>query len=136
MNPNYITGLVQADGSFFIAHEKRISSKFGLRLRPKFSLTLHLNSIQTLNQVQQYFHNSGKIYLHEKKQAAELVISSSDQLLNHVIPHFLKYPLYSNKKQAFVRFVFLVKSLKNRDHYLASFDVFVHSLSEKKYLYL
>ena len=86
MHPNYITGLVQADGSFFIAHEKRASSKFG----PKFSLTLHINSIDALYQVQRYFNDSGQIFFHEKKHAAELVISSPDQLVSHVIPHFIK----------------------------------------------
>ena len=56
MNPNYISGLVQADGSFFVNLEKRGAkqSKFGVRLRPKFSLTLHINSIQTLQLVNAY----------------------------------------------------------------------------------
>lgn len=42
MNPNYLSGLVQADGSFFVSFEKRPSSKNGLRFRPKFCLTLHM----------------------------------------------------------------------------------------------
>ena len=111
MNPYYISGLVQADGSFFVAHEKRASSKFGLRFRPKFSLTLHLNSIQALHGVKKYFHNVGKIYLNQKKQAAEFVISSPDEILAEIIPHFTKYPLYAGKREAFTSFVGVADSL-------------------------
>ena len=41
MDPNYISGLILADGSFFVSLEKRVKSKHGVRFRPKFSLTLY-----------------------------------------------------------------------------------------------
>lgn len=117
MHPNYISGLVQADGSFFVCFEQRAKSKHGLRFRPKFSLTLHISSLETLSMVQHFFNGSGKIYMNKKKEAAELVIDNLDQLLAHVIPHFHNYPLYSTKLYALKGFETVVQGLKAREHY-------------------
>jgi LAGLIDADG endonuclease len=117
MNPNYISGLIQADGSFFVAREKRSSKSSSIRLRPKLSLTLHLNSIQALQGVNEYFNNVGKIYTSHKKQAAELVISSPAALVTHIIPHFNKYPLYVGKQSAFMNWSRIVIGLQAGEHY-------------------
>jgi len=44
-NPNYISGLVQADGSFFVTISKNPKSKYGLRIRATFTITQNLDSI-------------------------------------------------------------------------------------------
>ena len=116
MNPNYISGLIQADGSFFVAREKRSSKSSSIRLRPKLSLTLHLNSIQALHDVNKYFNDAGNIYTSHKKQAAELVISSPQAIMSNVIPHFNNYPLYVGKQAAFLNWSKIVTGLRSNEH--------------------
>lgn len=54
INPNYISGFIQSDGSFFVSIAKNQKYKFGLRVRPKLSLTQDLDSIIVLNKIQEY----------------------------------------------------------------------------------
>ena len=89
MNPFYISGLSQADGSFFIAFEKRKNSKFGLRMRPKFSLTLDSSSKSAVELVKNFFGGIGKIYENPQKHSVEFVVASIPELLETIIPHFL-----------------------------------------------
>ena len=117
MNPNFVSGLVQADGYFFIAFEKRKKSKYGLRVRPKCSLTLDLASRSALEAVQEFFKGIGKIYENTKKHSAELAIDSLDQLRTIIIPHFYQYPLYGTKQHAFLVFVDIVNIIQNKEHY-------------------
>lgn len=101
INPNYISGFIQSDGSFFVSIAKNQKSKFGLRVRPKLSLTQDLDSIIVLNKIQEYF-KCGYITINHKTHSAELVISSLSDLKNIIIPHIEKYPVYSSKQYSFL----------------------------------
>lgn len=48
IDPYYITGLVQSDGSFFVTISKNKKSKFGIRIRPHFTVTQDLDSLFVL----------------------------------------------------------------------------------------
>lgn len=45
VNPYYITGLIQADGSFFVALKKNPKAKYCIFFRPTLTLTLWNNII-------------------------------------------------------------------------------------------
>lgn len=116
--PNYISGLIHADGSFFISVSRNAKSKFGVRFVPKFSLTLHSSSIDTLKKVRAYFGGSGYIAVNKTKDSGELVISTLTNLETFVIPHFFKYPVFGRKQQAFHGFVNVVLDLKRKNHHV------------------
>lgn len=62
LNPNYISGLVQADGSFFVTISRNPKSKYGLRIRATFTITQNLDSIGILEQIQSYF-KCGNVFI-------------------------------------------------------------------------
>ena len=39
LDPDYITGFAQSDGSFFVAISKSSKYKWGIRIRPAFTIT-------------------------------------------------------------------------------------------------
>lgn len=101
IDPNCITGLMQADGSFFIklkTNDKNTNVYFS----PLCTLTMDLNSIQVLYHVNTFFKNIGTIYKNKKKNSAELVISSNLNFENYIYPHFKMYPLYGYKANTLI----------------------------------
>lgn len=95
LNPWYITGLIDGDGSFYLSFSKPPK----LRLRFGFSLVaLHTNN-QILNLMEKYFL-CGQIYSIKQKQKNYLrfQVENIQELEHKIIPHFKIYPLQTYKK--------------------------------------
>lgn len=116
IDPNYISGLTQSDGSFFVTIAKNSKSKFGLRIRPTFSITQDLDSLLVLEKIKNYF-NCGYITINQKTYSAEFVVKSIPDLQNFIIPHFNKYPVFLSKQSSFLTMVLIIDILVNKDHY-------------------
>lgn len=133
IDPNYISGLAQADGSFFCTISKNVGSKFGIRLRPTFSITLDLSSISVLVSIKDYF-KCGYITINENTNSAEFTVKSMTDLLDIIIPHFKQYPLHSAKQYSFLMLVLIVDILKDKKHYdpqvLAQLIKMIYSMNE------
>jgi hypothetical protein len=115
-HPNYISGLVQADGSFFVTISKNPKSRYGLRIRATFTITQNLDSIGILQQVQSYF-KCGNVFINEKRGSAEFVVNSIPDLQRWIIPHFISYPLHCSKQRSFLIFLSIVDILDKKAHY-------------------
>lgn len=89
VHPDYISGLVQADGSFYISLKKTVSSR---KIIPYaiFTLTQDLDSIGVLQLIQRKFA-CGHIYKNINKHSAELVVSTISELQSVIIPHNLSF---------------------------------------------
>lgn len=116
LNSNYISGLSQSDGSFFVVFSKESRYKHGIRIRPKFVITQDLDSKVLLEEVQKFF-GCGKIVIYNNKHAVEFVVDSLTDLNNIIIPHFKNFPVFEGKQQAFLIMDLIVKKLMNKDHY-------------------
>jgi len=91
INPNYISGLVQSDGSFF-------------------------DSISVLEKIRIYF-NCGYISTNKKNNSAEFVVSSIKDLKYLIIPHFYNYPLHLSKQSSFIILENIINILNEKAHY-------------------
>ena len=111
-----ISGLTQADGSFFVSIEVGIKYRNGLRIRPKFTITQDLGSVEVLEAIKNYF-DCGKVYTNPKKHSAEFVVESIKDLKTTIIPHFLEYPLQLDKQRAFSILMNVVNILDTKAHY-------------------
>lgn len=89
---------------------------YGLRIRPKFTITQDLGSIASLEMIKEYF-GCGNIYINSNTHSAELVVDSIDHLVEKIIPHFEKYPLHLEKQRSFKIMVSVVNILVNKEHY-------------------
>lgn len=117
IDPQYISGLTQADGSFNCGIRViKSKDKFNLRFRPKFDLVLDKDSINVLKDINLYF-GCGSVSKVKSDGSVSFVVSNLTDLKNVIIPHFLNYPVFFNKLHAFQLFVKIVKLMENKNKY-------------------
>jgi LAGLIDADG endonuclease len=114
IDPNYISGLTQADGSFIcgisiVTNKKSQTLKF----KPKFDLCLDKDSINALKAIQKYF-GCGKISEIRADNSVHFIVESLKDLKNIIIPHFLNYPVFFNKLHAFQLLVEIVNLMNDK----------------------
>lgn len=114
LSPDYISGLTQADGSFFCSIKIAPKHLFGVQFVPKFTITADLDSKFILESIQSYF-NCGRIAINSKKHTAEFEVVRLAELHNIIIPHFIKYPIFCGKHHAFKLFTEIVITLYNKE---------------------
>lgn len=114
MNPGYISGLTQSDGSFFCSIIISSKHRFGLQFRPKFTITADLDSKYVLDDIKLFF-NCGNVTINNKNHTAEFEVVKIKELHDIIIPHFLNYPVFCAKLHAFILFKEIVIALFNKE---------------------
>lgn len=114
LSPDYISGLTQADGSFFCSIKIAPKHLFGIQFQPKFTITADFDSKFILESIQSYF-NCGNITINTKKHTAEFGVVRLTELYNIIIPHFNNYPIFCAKYHAFKLFSKIVTALFNKE---------------------
>lgn len=103
INPYWLSGFVDGDGSFSLSfHKPSISSKFGF-YEAIFTITQHSRDLILMEAIKEFL-NCGRIYKNNNRNQPVLTYKCSSQkdLSALIIPHFIHYPLYSTK---FIKFV-------------------------------
>lgn len=113
---DYIAGLCQAYGSFSVVLRRTKQNKEGyLNLAPVF--TLKSNKYKDLIlEIQKKWGNIGFWYYQEKDNIRYQVSNQKD-LLNVVIPFFMKYKLRSGKLLSFLKFKYIVETMATKAHH-------------------
>lgn len=108
IDPYYISGLTQADGSFNcgISISKSKFTKT-LGFKPIFDICLDIDSISVLIQIQKYF-GCGRVSVVRSDNSVHFLVSNLQELKENIIPHFIKYPVFFNKLHAFELLVQIV----------------------------
>ena len=96
INPWFITGFTDAEGSFVIKLTKSNSYKIGWKVEFVFSIGLHEKDLLLLKAIQSYFGGIGSIITQEKGASVQFRVSSKEQLAI-IFDHFKNYPLISQK---------------------------------------
>lgn len=103
LDPNWVTGIVDAEGSF-IVFVKTISSpteniKHLVRqVQASFEISFHVRDLDLLYKIKSFFGGAGTISIPSNREAAVLKITKLDDIVNILIPHFKKYPLKGQRK--------------------------------------
>jgi hypothetical protein len=113
LTPGYITGLTQTDGSFSCGIS--ISANNNIVFSPNFTITADLSSKHVLDLIKSYF-NCGRIYLDVEGQTTNFIVSSRQEFINILIPHFKNYPLFCAKLHAFNLLVLIINDLVQNKH--------------------
>jgi len=104
LNPYWVTGLIDGDGTFMLNVSKS-SSNLGVSLRPIFSLAVHKSEKFILDRIKKFFSNVG--HIRKSRLYYYYNIDSIKDIKNIIIPHFDKYPLLTiNKSKSY----FLLRS--------------------------
>jgi hypothetical protein len=95
MDPWFVTGFVDAEGSFLISIFKDKDYKTGWRVKLNFCITLHKKDKVILEDIQ-FTLGAGRIYKHDEL-ACQWIVSSKEDFIQ-IIKHFDKYKLLTQKQ--------------------------------------
>ena len=114
LNPNWVTGFTDAEGSFIISVYKRANAK-NYTVKASFELGLHSKDLAILYRLKEFF-GCGNVSIRQTRKAASFSVGDLDSLLNVIIPHFMKYSLLTQKKVDFDLWVKIVNLIDSKEH--------------------
>ena len=115
LNPYFITGFVDGEGSFSLILAKDKKYKLGWLVYPVFQISLHLKDKAVLELIQNYFNGIGSIFIEEKRNLVNFkVVSFKD--LPIIIEHFDKYPLITQKQADYLLFKQAMELINRKKH--------------------
>lgn len=116
IDPHYISGYVDGEGSFLISFSPRKKLKSGLEVRPSFSVSQRKDRNQVLYAMKNYFH-CGTIRFNSSDGTEKYEVRSLEDLIVKIIPHFKKYKLLSSKQKDFEKFCEVCEMMKIKEHF-------------------
>lgn len=121
INPWYITGFVEGEGSFGIIISKHKTKKLGYDARLSFEIELRGDDQSILEKIQQFF-TCGHIYkLNYERYGwmphAKYSIRKLSDIRDKLVPFFRKYPLQGKKAKDFALFCQALEEVfEKREH--------------------
>ena len=115
INPWYVTGLVEGEGSFLVSFSLREKLSVGIETRPSFSVSQHKRNLKVLEELNDYF-GCGGIRFDSHDQTYKYEVRCLEDLVQKIIPHFEKYPLRVSKTNDYEIFKKICQSMKANLH--------------------
>ena len=116
VNPWFITGLADAEGSFVVQIVKDGSRKLGYFVLTSFELALNVKDRLLLDLLKETMGNTGNIHYNPQDNTFKYKVSTLEGLINFVIPHFQKYYLITQKRSDFELFVRIIEIISKKEH--------------------
>lgn len=115
IDPSYISGYADGEGSFLISFSPREKLLTGLEVRPSFSVSQRGDRSEVLSQMRAYF-GCGEIRFNRYDQTEKYEVRSLKNLIEVIIPHFKIYRLLSSKNKDFVIFCKVCEMMRRKKH--------------------
>ena len=115
IDPNYISGFIDGEGSFLVSFSPREKLSTGLEIRPSFSASQREDRSEVLSQMKSYF-DCGSIRFNRYDQTNRYEVRSLEKLNEVIIPHFRKHPLLSSKVKDFAIFCQVCELMSEGKH--------------------
>lgn len=115
LNPNFITGLTEAEGCFSVGVYPSKRAKFKRKVTLEFTLKMLDNETELLTMVERFF-NCGNLWHYPKDNTIRFRIVDKSSIKNKLIPHFLKYPLRGTKYLDFISFKKAFNIIESKEH--------------------
>ncbi len=134
MNPWYIVGFTDGEGSFSITISKHKTKRLGLDARLMFEIELRGDDKPLLQEIQNYF-KCGQIFdlnydRYGWKPHVKYAVKSHKDLTKYIIPFFKKYLLKGKKAKDFQLFAQAAEIFKNKEHLTLEGIEKLHKLRE------
>jgi hypothetical protein len=100
LDPWFVTGLTEGEGCFCISFSQRHKLRFGLEVRPSFSLSLNEKDRPLLKDLQTFF-GCGSLRESRGDRTVKYESRSAQKLLRCVIPHFERFRYAATRQEAF-----------------------------------
>jgi hypothetical protein len=117
----YIVGLTDGEGCFYVNIGKYSTYKSGFRIQMHFYIKMQEKDYSLLEKIKNTL-NCGEVYFQREKrtnhcQCYRYTVSSQEDILNKIIPFFLKNPLQSvTKRKSFEAFCKIGNLIKKGKH--------------------
>lgn len=86
-------------------------------IKPIFSIELHIRDLSLLEKIHKFFQVGNIIIRNRnKKKSVIYSVQSVKDINNVIIPHFLKYPLLTQKIINFRLFCLIINKINNKEH--------------------
>ena len=117
LDPWFVTGFCDGEASFSVSIyiDKRIKGRVGWSIKPSFQISLHSKDMKLLLQMQEFFA-CGSIVSKKNRNEISFRVNSLHDLTNLIIPHFVNYPLLSQKAADFYLFKQIVNLINTKVH--------------------
>lgn len=110
LDPHFVSGFVDAEGSFSIFVFQRPTWS----TNPVFRIHLHLADAELLCRIQSFFGGIGSISI--SGNSVSFNVKKLEDIKNVIIPHFIKYPLISNKSIDFYIWKQCIELISKKEH--------------------
>jgi hypothetical protein len=113
LDPNWVTGFVDAEGCFSVIIQITEDSKWKVRI--SFEINLHEKDKDILYDIQSFF-GLGAVYHRPDRNKSVYRVTNINSIKNVIIPHFTDYPLISKKVIDLGLWSKVVEIILNKDH--------------------
>ena len=103
LSPYWVTGFVDAEGTFSLKISKSSTTRSGWNVVPEFQIILHSRDLLLLRKIHSYF-GIGIVKERGDRNQAYYSVQSARAIANVIIPHFDKYPLITQKRADYLLF--------------------------------
>ena len=111
----YISGYVDGEGCFTVSISPRAKLAVGWEVRPSLSVSQNGDRAEVLQLIQAHL-GCGSIRPDRSDRTLKWETRRLEDLLEQVIPHFVRYPLLSGKRRDFERFAVICTSMAAGAH--------------------
>ena len=115
IDPSFITGFVDAEGSFMLNILKSSAYRQGWKVQPMFLITQHVRDLDLIKKIKVYLDDVGSIDTKDDN-AIQLRIFTFKEINEVIIPHFDKYPLITQKRADFELFKLAIEIINQKGH--------------------
>lgn len=120
LNPYYVTGFIDGEGSFSVSIGKHKTLKRGLEVRPEFEIEVRADDKEILERILITI-GCGRIYdLSYERYGwyphVKYKITSSKDLIEFLFPFLDNCPLQAKKKEVYQRFKAIVLIVRRKEH--------------------
>ena len=118
LDPDWIAGFVEGEGSFSIEIYKRSDTRLKVGVKPIFKITQNGVDEALLNRFKEIF-KCGSVYAQSKDpkyKAKDYMTTSLKDITANVIPFFLSHPLQGDKKDSFDKYQQVIALMQQKAH--------------------
>ena len=114
LDPWFVTGFCDGESNFLVSITSRAESKLKCRVRVRFQIFVSIKEMPLLLEMQNFFGGIGIVNT-ESNRAFYSVDQISD-ILKVIIPHFIAYPLITQKRKDFILWSKIAEMMDRKEH--------------------
>ena len=114
LDAQWITGFVDGEGCFHVGLNQHSDMETGIQVLPEFTVVQHKRDVQVLHALKAHFKCGVVRTDHGDRMAYR--VRKLEQLLQIIVPFFMKHPLKTKKRVDFEKFRDVLLLMEAGDH--------------------